>query len=47
VKYLNNIVEQDHRRVKRLTGPVGLPISFREEGIGAANASLLIVQLCM
>ena len=21
VKYLNNIVEQDHRRVKRLTGP--------------------------
>jgi IS6 family transposase len=21
VKYLNNIVEQDHRRIKRLTGP--------------------------
>jgi transposase, IS6 family len=21
VKYLNNIIEQDHRRVKRLTGP--------------------------
>jgi transposase, IS6 family len=32
VKYLNNIVEQDHRRVKRLTGPAApcIRVSYRE-----------------
>jgi transposase-like protein len=30
IKYLNNIVEQDHRAVKRITRPIlGLKISLR------------------
>ena len=41
VKYLNNIVEQDHRAIKRLTRPMLNFKSLRSAGSGLAGIELI------
>jgi putative transposase len=41
VKYLNNIVEQDHRAIKRLTGPMLGFKSFRSAAITLAGVEIM------
>jgi putative transposase len=41
VKYLNNIVEQDHRAIKRLTSPMLNFKSFRAAGSVLAGIELI------
>ena len=41
VKYLNNIVEQDHRAIKRVTRPILNFKSFRDAGCVLAGVELM------
>ena len=41
VKYLNNIVEQDHRAIKRVTRPMLNVKSFRSAGSVLASIELM------
>ena len=44
VKYLNNIVERDHRAIKRLTRPMLNFKSFRSAGCVLAGSELMHIR---